>query len=50
MSALGTQANAIETAVRIISGAAMKPSAKEREYLVALLKQAAETLRRAEAA
>lgn len=49
MSALGQQAGAVETAVRIISGAAAtKPSAKEREYLVALLKKAAETLRKAE--
>ena len=49
MSALGQQAGAVETAVRIISGAsATKPSAKERDYLVSLLKQAAETLRKAE--
>lgn len=39
------QASACETAARVISGAKLKPSAKERDYLVALLKQAAETLR-----
>ena len=51
MSAIGQQANAVETASRIISGAsAIKPSAKEKEYLLTLLKQAAETLRSVEAA
>lgn len=48
MSAIGQQAGAVETAARIISGAALKPSQKERDYLVALLKRAAETPRKAE--
>lgn len=50
MSAVTQQAGACETAARIISGAALKPSQKERDYIVALLREAAETLRRAEPA
>lgn len=50
MSNLTQQASACETAARVISGAALKPSAKERDYLVALLRQAAETLRASGAA
>lgn len=45
MSAIGQQASAVETAVRVVSGAAIKPSAKEREYLVDRLKAAHATLR-----
>ena len=46
MSALGQQASAVETALRVISGAApTKPTAKERSYLEARLKDALATLR-----
>jgi len=45
MSTLAQQASAVEQAVRVVSGSALKPSAKEREYITALLKEAAETLR-----
>lgn len=46
MSALGQQAGSVETAVRLVSGAAaVKPSAKERDYLVQILKDASATLR-----
>lgn len=45
---IAQQASAVETAVRVISGAAIKPSPKEREYLVEGLRQAAVTLRKAE--
>jgi hypothetical protein len=45
MSAISQQASAVEAAVRVVSGAAIKPSAKEREYLVERLKAAGATLR-----
>lgn len=46
MSALALQASAVEAAVRMLSGAStVKPSAKERDYLVANLKAASTTLR-----
>jgi hypothetical protein len=46
MTAIALQASAVETALRIISGAqSAKPSAKERDYLVASLKDAGTTLR-----
>lgn len=45
MSVLGQQASAVEAAMRLVSGAATKPSAKEREYLVERLKAASTTLR-----
>lgn len=45
MSAIGQQASAVEAAVRVISGAATKPSAKERDCLIDRLKAAHATLR-----
>lgn len=45
MSAISQQASAVEAAVRVVSGAAIKPSAKERDYLVERLKAAGATLR-----
>lgn len=48
MNALAQQASAVETALRIISGAAQKPSARERDHIVNLLKAASVTLRNLE--
>lgn len=45
MSVISQQASAVEAAIRIVSGAGIKPSAKERDYLVANLKAAGFTLR-----
>lgn len=45
MSAIGQQASAVEAVVRVVSGAATNPSAKEREYLIDRLKAAHATLR-----
>lgn len=48
MSALSLQASAVETALRIIVGAAQKPSPREKEHISAQLKAAATTLRNLE--
>jgi hypothetical protein len=49
MSTLGQQAGAVEAAARIISGAApTKPSQREKEWLLTLLRDAETTLRNAE--
>lgn len=48
MSALSQQASAVEAATRVLAGAAQKPTSRERDHLVALLKQAATTLRNLE--
>ena len=48
MSALSQQASAVEAAVRIISGAAQKPTAREKEHIVNQLKAASVTLRNLE--
>ena len=45
MSTASQQAAAIEAALRIIAGGAMKPSASEKAYLIERLREAAETLR-----
>lgn len=50
MSNIPQQASAVETALRIIGGAAQKPSAAEKAYLIERLKEAATTLRNLEAA
>lgn len=48
MSSLAQQASAVETAVRLIGGGAQKPSAREKEHIVNLLKAASITLRNLE--
>lgn len=48
VSSLAQQASAVETAVRLIGGGAQKPSAREKEHIVNLLKAASITLRNLE--
>lgn len=48
MSALSQQAVAVETALRIIGGGAQRPSAREKDLIVAGLKAASVTLRNLE--
>lgn len=48
MSSLSQQASAVETATRVISGAVQKPSSRERDHIVSMLKAASVTLRNLE--
>lgn len=48
MSTLSQQASAVETATRVISGAVQKPTARERDHIISMLKAASVTLRNLE--
>lgn len=48
MSNLSQQASAVEAATRVISGAVQKPSARERDHIISMLKAASVTLRNLE--